>query len=179
MTMKTLLVAILLGSGLLVNAVSTPGNCTNYACNYCEDLAASCQDAPTASQNGTDCLCTERFRVNLNRCVQGVVCAWDGNGSPDPPRCVADCVGTFDAAFLSQCPGSITASGASPTATGGSTGLNSATPTNTETTTRTGIANSPNTSTTPGANGASAAGVSMGVVVGLAGLLTTWGTVIL
>ena len=51
-TMKTLLFTTILGCSVLVNAVSTPNNCANYACSYVEDLAAACQ----GSQNGTDCL---------------------------------------------------------------------------------------------------------------------------
>ncbi|PVG01992.1 hypothetical protein CPB86DRAFT_752068 [Serendipita vermifera] len=102
--MELLLVA-LLALSLSVNAVETPDGCSNPACDYVEQLAATCQDTPEATQNGTTCLCTQRFQVNLSRCLRGVVCSWDGNGSPEPQACPdIYCPGTFDQSFIDQCP---------------------------------------------------------------------------
>lgn len=50
--------------------------------------------------------CTERFKVNLSRCLSGVTCAWDGTGSSAPPICPdVYCPGTFDQSFINECPG--------------------------------------------------------------------------
>ncbi|KIM33878.1 hypothetical protein M408DRAFT_18866 [Serendipita vermifera MAFF 305830] len=105
--MKTLLLVNILAFGLFVSAVDTLNGCTNAACDYCEALAATCQDAATASQNGTECLCTRRFTVNLERCLRGYICAWDGTGSSSElPVCLAIyCPGNFDQSFIEQCPG--------------------------------------------------------------------------
>ncbi|KIM33877.1 hypothetical protein M408DRAFT_325450 [Serendipita vermifera MAFF 305830] len=105
--MKIFLLVNILAFGLFVNAADTLNGCSNPACDYCEALAATCQDAATASQNGTDCLCTQRFTVNLERCLRGYICAWDGTGSTTSPDVCPDvyCPGTFDQSFIQQCPG--------------------------------------------------------------------------
>ena len=54
--MNFFLIFNLLAFGLLVNGVDTLGGCVNPACQYVEDLAATCQDAATGSLSGTDCL---------------------------------------------------------------------------------------------------------------------------
>ncbi|CCA74564.1 hypothetical protein PIIN_08516 [Serendipita indica DSM 11827] len=87
---------------IIVKAAETPAGCTNYACEYCDDLAASCQDTPSATQNGTECLCTERFRVNLDRCIRGYTCAWDGVSTGGSCTDVY-CPGSGMDAFVAQC----------------------------------------------------------------------------
>jgi hypothetical protein len=54
--MKTFILIITFGLRLLVNAVDTPGGCVNAACDYCENLAETCQAQAAATLNGTDCL---------------------------------------------------------------------------------------------------------------------------
>jgi hypothetical protein len=53
--MELLLVA-LLALSLSVKAVQTPDGCPNPACDYVEQLAATCQDTPQETQNNTSCL---------------------------------------------------------------------------------------------------------------------------
>jgi hypothetical protein len=49
--------------------------------------------------------CTQRFTVNLQRCLAGYVCAWDGTNSSGPQACIdLYCPGTVDQSLIDECP---------------------------------------------------------------------------
>jgi len=54
--MKIFFFLFILGFRLFANAVQTLDGCVNAACEYVEDLAATCQDQAAGTVNGTDCL---------------------------------------------------------------------------------------------------------------------------
>ncbi|KAG8761548.1 hypothetical protein FRC14_002735 [Serendipita sp. 396] len=54
--------------------------------------------------------CTERFRVNMDRCLRGIICAWDGTETTTLQACPAIyCPGSIPQNLLEEC--SISTSG--------------------------------------------------------------------
>ncbi|KAG9053992.1 hypothetical protein FS842_006522 [Serendipita sp. 407] len=93
--------AILAVSALLTIAtVPVTAQCTNGACTAANDIYTQCQLSTTTTAAFKTCLCTQIFLVNYGRCLNGVVCAWDGNPSTLGGVCVdLYCPGTFDGGF--------------------------------------------------------------------------------
>ncbi|KAG8776853.1 hypothetical protein FRB91_007863 [Serendipita sp. 411] len=91
--------AILVLSAALLTATNVLA-CTNAACQVANSIYKECKYSTTNIDALRKCLCTDKFIVNYNRCLNGFVCAWDGNPSTLNQPCIAlYCPGTFDGGF--------------------------------------------------------------------------------
>ena len=108
---------------LAVAQIITDG-CTNFACKAVEQSVTTCDSQQSTEQAYANCLCTDVrvfvqlrtlifrkltqwglqvFEINVNRCITGIVCAWNGTGNPDDGLCIAQfCVGVFPKSFRPQ-----------------------------------------------------------------------------
>ncbi|KIM26871.1 hypothetical protein M408DRAFT_178448 [Serendipita vermifera MAFF 305830] len=108
---------------VLLASTTVMAQCNNGACTVANSIYKECKYSFTALREFKTCLCTEKFLVNYDRCLNGTICPWDG--SPDTlngPCVKIYCPGKFDGGFDARafCSGRlppITTKGTVPTLT--------------------------------------------------------------
>jgi hypothetical protein len=85
---------------LLVASTTVTAQCVNNACTEANRDYKSCKKSVETQEELKTCLCTQKFLVNYDRCLRGVICAWDGDPTHSITTCPAVvCIGTFNGSF--------------------------------------------------------------------------------
>ncbi|KAG8753180.1 hypothetical protein FRC14_006351 [Serendipita sp. 396] len=85
---------------LTIATVPVMSQCSNGACGAANAIYKECKYSSFTKAAFKKCLCTKKFLVNYQRCLDGWVCAWDGNPATLNNPCIAlYCPGTFDGGF--------------------------------------------------------------------------------
>ncbi|KAG8753179.1 hypothetical protein FRC14_006350 [Serendipita sp. 396] len=93
-------VILTLSALLAIVTVPAVAQCTNGACTSANNTYKQCKLSTTTTAAFKACLCTNVFLVNYGRCLNGVVCAWDGSRTGLNQPCITlYCPGTFAGGF--------------------------------------------------------------------------------
>jgi hypothetical protein len=84
----------------LLASTTVAAQCSNGACGAANAIYKECKYSFTAFRDFQACLCTKKFLVNYERCLNGFVCPWDGNPATLNNPCIAlYCPGKFEGGF--------------------------------------------------------------------------------